>query len=183
MGFLDRMFGRPEPVDSRYASQPLPPLPPNQPAARSQDEIAIERYRYLLRTAPPETIEQVHAEAFAKLTPAQRSQVFQSLSAVAAPGEAPRGDDPASLARATTRAEMRAPGTAERTFGGMGFGGTFASSMLGTIVGFTVGSMLASAFLPDPGLGYADPGLTDPGAADATTADAGWGGGGDTWGG
>jgi hypothetical protein len=36
--------------------------------AKDSDEAAVERYRYMLRTAPPETIELAHAEAFAKLT-------------------------------------------------------------------------------------------------------------------
>ena len=66
MGFLDRLFGA---SDERTA-----PPPRQAPPARqlSEDELAIERYRYLLRTAPPESIEAVHAEAFAKLTPAAR---------------------------------------------------------------------------------------------------------------
>ena len=50
--------------------------PPDQPAAQHQagasgrdpDEVAVERYRYMLRTAPPETLEHAHAEAFAKLS-------------------------------------------------------------------------------------------------------------------
>jgi hypothetical protein len=35
------------------------------PSAEESDEQAIARYRYMLKTAPPETIEQAHAEAFA----------------------------------------------------------------------------------------------------------------------
>ena len=31
----------------------------------SEDEQALARYRYMLKTAPPETIEQAHIEAFA----------------------------------------------------------------------------------------------------------------------
>ena len=38
----------------------------------SDDDAPIARYRYMLKTAPPETIEQAHAEAFAQLTPEQR---------------------------------------------------------------------------------------------------------------
>src|SRR4029453_19468509 len=45
--------------------------------AQSADEQAIARYRYMLKTAPPETIEQAHAEAFAQLTPEQRRQGLQ----------------------------------------------------------------------------------------------------------
>ena len=32
------------------------------------DEQAVERYRYMLRTAPPDTIEQAHEEAFSRLS-------------------------------------------------------------------------------------------------------------------
>jgi hypothetical protein len=41
---------------------------------------AIVRYRYMLKTAPPETIEQAHAEAF-RLSPEQRSMLLRQLSA------------------------------------------------------------------------------------------------------
>lgn len=90
---------------------------------RSEDELAVERYRYLLRTAPPERIEEVHAEAFARLTPEQRRMVFDELSRTAPAGEAPRSDDARSLAQAATRSEIRQPGTLERTLGGWGPGG------------------------------------------------------------
>ena len=143
MGLLDRLFGRRRPSspypdqygDPRYGEQPYerpygaPPYGAQQPyggqpaptAPRSADEQAIERYRYLLRTAPPDQVEAAHAEAFGKLTPEQRRQVLEQLAAV--PGaERPRGDDAQSLARAATRAEIRRPGTLERAFGGGGGG-------------------------------------------------------------
>ena len=44
------------------------------------DPRAIERYRYMLRTAPPDDIERAHAEAFAQLTPEQRATVLRELS-------------------------------------------------------------------------------------------------------
>ena len=83
------------------------------------DEQAVERYRYLLRTAPPEAIEQAHAEAFAQLTPEQRRLVLEGLSEDLPPQERADRDDPQSLARMATRAELRQPGTLERTFGGI----------------------------------------------------------------
>jgi hypothetical protein len=94
MGFLDRILGRePEPADTR--SVPDYGTPPGAPrdarTERSDDEIAIERYRYLLRTAPPETIEQVHEEAFSRLTPEQRAQVFQEHQRPGGGGAARRG--------------------------------------------------------------------------------------------
>jgi acyl-CoA reductase-like NAD-dependent aldehyde dehydrogenase len=43
------------------------------------DDQAIARYHYMLKTAPPETIEQAHAEAFARLTPEQRRKVLEEM--------------------------------------------------------------------------------------------------------
>ncbi|MCU1438290.1 MAG: hypothetical protein JWP66_1377 [Naasia sp.] len=190
MGFLDRLLGRDEPEQYRPDGRPQ-----QRGRARSDDEVAIERYRYLLRTAPPETIEQVHAEAFAQLTPDQRRQVYEELTRGP---EAPTGDDPESLARSATRTEMRRPGTLERSFGGgmggarmggggMGpsFGSMVGSSLLGTVAGYVIGSALVSAFLPDMGGGdYADgaAGADDAGAAEAGGADGGGDGGGDSGG-
>ena len=145
MGILDRILGSDKAPKQRQATQQR-----GQPS----DDQAIARYRYLLKTAPPETIEQAHAEAFARLTPEQRRMVLQQLSASApeaeraavAPGEA----DPQALARMATRAEVRQPGTMERTFGrmggGVGLGGLMAGSFLSTIAGTVIGSMIAQQF-------------------------------------
>ena len=189
MGFLDRLFGGGDDRDRRPAPQ-VPQAP--QQRRLSEDELAIERYRYLLRTAPPESIEAVHAEAFAKLTPEQRQQVYRSLAEQAPAGERISSDDPQSLARAATRQELRQPGSVERAFAnadaagrrqgvaGPSMGGMFASSLLGTVVGVVVGSAIAQAFLPDAssseagGEGAGDTGAdggTDAGA-DASGADA-----------
>jgi hypothetical protein len=134
------------------------------------DEQAIERYRYMLRTAPPETIEQAHAEAFAKLSESQRREVLQGLREVTPPREyeaASSGGDPQSLARMATRAEIRQPGALQRLFGGTsagpGFGSMLAGSLFGSIAGTVLGSMMAQHFLADnagaeasPALGYGD---------------------------
>jgi hypothetical protein len=180
VGFLDRLFGRDDGSQQYRRQGPVNYGRPGQdrPPVRSEDEIAIERYRYLLRTAPPETIEQVHAEAFAQLTPEQRRLVYEELKGGP---EAPTGDDAASLARSATRSEFRQPGFLERRFsgggygggggvGGPGFGTILGGSLLGTVAGYVVGSALVSAFLPDPALG-------DYGGADAAgAADGGDGG-------
>jgi hypothetical protein len=168
MSIFDRLFGKPipEPTQGRSAAR----------MARSDDEIAVERYRYLLRTAPPETIEQVHAEAFAKLTEEQRSLLFNELTEKAPAGEAPRSAEPAALAQAATRAELRQPGTMERTFQGPSFMGMVGASLLGTVAGYVVASALVSAFMPDAGAdSSADGGGEDASAdsgADASGADA-----------
>jgi hypothetical protein len=83
------------------------------------DQQALDRYRYMLRTAPPDDVERAHEEAFAQLTPEQRQAVLRELAQVV-PASEVGGDDPRSLARTATRAEMREPGTIERTFGGAG---------------------------------------------------------------
>jgi len=173
MGLFDRLFGT---DDSNQQ--------PQRQAARSDDEIAVERYRYLLRTAPPETIEQVHSEAFSKLTQEQRDLLFAQLSENAS--EAPRDTSPAALASSATRQELRNPGTMERSFGGggMGFGGTVASSLLGTVAGYVIGSALVSAFLPNDFGGDSSADSAD--AADSasdSSADTGADAGGDFGGG
>jgi hypothetical protein len=197
MGFLDRLFGR-RPLSGgghRPGGGPAP----------TSDEQAIERYRYLLRTAPPDQIEAAHAEAFAKLTPEQRRQVLEQLSAAVPPGERPAADDPRTLARAATRAELRRPGILERAFGGggpgygpgfatgggygpryagPGFGSMVGGSLLGTIGGLVIGSAVADALF-DTGLG--DGGLFGGGDEEAYAAGyedgrqddgGGWDGGG-----
>ena len=157
MGLFDRLFG-----DEAQATTPPPSRTNATP--RSDDEIAVERYRYLLRTAPPEAIEQVHAEAFAKLTDEQRSLIYTELSQNAPAGEQPRGTDAASLAQAATRSELRQPGTLERSFQGPSFGSMLGSSILGTVAGYVIGSALVSAFMP------MDTGSTDASGADGADA-------------
>ena len=179
MGFLDRLLGREEREPGQHYS---PPPAPRREAApqRTDDEIAVERYQYLLRTAPPETIEQVHTEAFGKLTPEQRDLLFRQLSENASPSERPANAEPATLAKAATRAELQQPGTLARSFGGQGqggmsFGSMVGSSMLGTIAGYVIGSAIVSAFMPmDGGADAAAGGDTggDAGGAEAATADA-----------
>ncbi|QRK06721.1 hypothetical protein JQX13_42720 [Archangium violaceum] len=144
MGLLDRILGG----GSRS-------MQPNRGggAVPSADEQALARYRYLLRTAPPEAIEQAHAEAFAQLTPAQRARALRELSEDLPPAErraaASNDPEPRALARMATRAEMRRPGTLERSFGGMSLGGMFAGSLLGSIAGTVIGSAIAHQFLSD----------------------------------
>ena len=152
MDMLRRLFGSDEPRSQSPQSRP-------RSGQMSTDEQAVERYRYLLRTAPPETIEEAHAEAFAKLTPEQRRMVLQELDSTLTPAEhaagAPYDEDPRSLARLATRAEMRQPGTLERTWSGMpagmGMGGLMMGNFMGTIAGVIVGSAIADAFFGDAG--------------------------------
>lgn len=169
MGFFDRLFGTNDSQDTtpQYRRTGAP--------RRTDDDIAVERYRYLLRTAPPETIEQVHLEAFSKLTPEQRDLLFQQLLENAPEGDKPKADDAASLATSATRSELRQPGTMERSMGGqqgMGFGSMMASSLLGTVAGYVIGSALVSAFLPDDGSSDATDASADDASADTASSDS-----------
>ncbi|CAA9576003.1 MAG: hypothetical protein AVDCRST_MAG18-2553 [uncultured Thermomicrobiales bacterium] len=172
MGFLRRLFGGGD--DREQARQaPMRRSAPGQTA----DEQAVERYRYMLRTAPPEAIEQAHEEAFARLTPEQRRLALDELTKTASPQErAGASDDPRSLARLATRAEVRQPGTLERSFGGVGMGGggigmggMIAGSLLGSVAGTFIGTAIAQQFF-DNDTGFGDGGSGD--SAGGETLDA-----------
>lgn len=186
MGILDKVFGGGEEEQSRQTQRQ--DVAAGSGRAQSGDEQAIARYRYMLKTAPPETIEQAHAEAFAKLTPEQRRTVLEQLNQDAPEGErAATKDDPQSLARAATRAEVRQPGTIERTLGGgmggMGMGGMMAGSFLSSIAGVVVGSAIAQSFFGNSDFGGGDFGGAEgadqqnAGEADAGQGDVGQEGG------
>ncbi|MFF2267959.1 hypothetical protein ACFVTZ_06815 [Cellulosimicrobium cellulans] len=210
MGFLDRLLGR-EPRDPHgapqagsygsHAQHPTqhPTQHPGQPAygsapqdaraataaPRTPDQVAVDRYRYLLRTAPPDQVEQAHAEAFARLTPEQRRQVLTELGEQVPAAERATSDAPQDLARMATRAEMRQPGTLERTFAGRGqgapgFGAMVGSSLLGTIAGVVIGSAVANALFgpafADPTQPVAEDAAAEQGAEDPGAAEGGDGG-------
>lgn len=180
MGFLDRLLGN---SDAKAAVSRGPQSP----------DAALERYRYMLQTAPPGTIERAHEEAFQKLTPEQRRQLLAELAEAAPDGErdaveATPADDPKALARVATRAEIRQPGIMERALGGsgMGLGGSLLSSFA---MGF-VGSMVAQSFfstLDGGGSGASDEasaeeapedgGSSDPGTEEDLTGDGDFDGG------
>ena len=117
--------------------------------------------------------------ALPKLTPEQRNLLLQQLSADLPDAERAAGagkDDPRALARLATRAEVRQPGTMERTFGGiggrgMGMGGMMAGSFLSTIAGVVVGSAIAQAFLGN--FGADDVAQDDAAQGDESSVDAG----------
>ena len=192
MGFLDRLFGRKE---EEARQQPAAPTYHGHGEREHQppdaDEQALERYRYMLRTAPPETIEQAHEEAFAKLTPSQRAQALRELAAETPEGEraalAGGRDDPKTLARLATRTEIRQPGAMERMFGGTGRGpgmggmmGGMGGTILGSLAAGFVGSIVAQQFLDSMGDDAFGEGDTSAEAVDqetdAETGDYGSGG-------
>jgi hypothetical protein len=166
MGLLSRILGTEEAPQVR-AQQRL--------AAQAGDAEAIERYRYMVQTAPPETLEQAHAEAFAKLTPEQRQLLLRELAQTAPPEERAAlertsNEDPRALARFATRAEIRQPGAVERALDrpSMGLG----SGLLSSFVAGFAGSMVAQSFFSSLG-GIGDAGATEAGPADTgdTSAD------------
>ena len=177
LGFLDRLLGRSTEPESR----PRQRAPASSPAAPDEltDEQALERYRYLVRTAPPGAIEQAHEEAFAKLTPEQRRMALRDLSAAVPEHERTGGDDPRSLARMATRAETNRPGTVERAFGGGGgMLGGIGGTLLGSFAAAFAGSLVAQSL-------FSEFGGEEAGAAGDAGADTGGGdfGGGDFGGG
>lgn len=125
------------------------------------DRGAIARYDYLLRTAEPDQIENVHREAFARLTPEQREQINSRLQTDLSAEQRPRSASSEDLARSATRAEMARPGSLRTLFarGGRGGGkagvaagalGVAGSGMLGLVAGGAIttaigGSLLAQA--------------------------------------
>ncbi|MBA3777983.1 MAG: hypothetical protein H0X16_01505 [Chloroflexi bacterium] len=187
MSFLDRLLGRNQADPS--SSQPGQPQRPgatswggSAPRATgapgvgmSADEQALSRYRYMLKTAPPEDIERAH-EAFSRLSPEQRQMVLQGLAEQVPPSERATSDDPRELARMATRAEMHQPGTIERTFGGGGYGSGMpglGSMFMYSLAGSFIGTAIASQFFAnDTGYneGYAE-GYQEGQAGDTTTGE------------
>ena len=69
MGFLDRLLGRDEPRASTT---------PRGSDGDLTDEQALERYRYLVRTAPPDRIEEAHEEALPGSRPSSAARRCRS---------------------------------------------------------------------------------------------------------
>lgn len=159
MGFFSRLLGTEAAPRARQAQLP------GRTGAQSEDAQALDRYRYMIETAPPETLEQAHAEAFARLTPVQRRRLVQELARTApaeerAAIEGTPTEDSRALARIATRAELRQPGVMERTLSQPGLGS--GAGLLSSFAAGFVGSMVAQSFFSALG------GFGDAGAADAT---------------
>ncbi|MFI6427774.1 cation-transporting ATPase [Promicromonospora sp. NPDC050880] len=116
-----------------------PTTPQNHPGARpapataDADRQAIARYDYLMQTADPHQVERIHAESFARLTPAQRQAVLQRMQAELPPHEQPRSADHAELARAAARTEARRPGSMRSMLAKVGTGGAVAGVAVGAV--------------------------------------------------
>ncbi|MCV9996589.1 hypothetical protein OIU93_20245 [Paeniglutamicibacter sp. ZC-3] len=132
------------------------------------DRAAIARYDYLLETANPHQIEQMHREAFERLTPAQRDQIQQRIRTELPTEDHPRTSGADDLARTAARAEAGRPGflrgmlaragsNGSRPGGGIGRGvmvggaaagaGLLAGGVLTAVAGGAVASSLAGPLL------------------------------------
>lgn len=131
-GAADRLTGDDRSQQQRpqqqYGQQPYGQAPqqqygqPQQQGPADSDKVALAKYDYLLRTSSPDQLEQVHHDAFARLTPAQRQQVRNRLNSELPPHEHLRDDSAGGMARAMTRGEVRRPGLIRRVLGGSGNG-------------------------------------------------------------
>ena len=114
----------------------------------SDDDLVLRRYRHLLGTAPIESIEQAHAEAFGELRDPERAAIYEELSRGTGTGERPLSSEPATLARSASRAERRVPGSLESTLRAADDRGGFAGTLVDPVVDHVSRSPLVSAFLP-----------------------------------
>lgn len=145
MGFFSRLLGKDESVAARVSAQAAPPP--------SGGGGALEGYRYLLQTAPPDAIEQAHAQAFEELTPEHRRELLSGL-ALASPAHeraaisATPTEDARALARVTSRAELRQPGVLERALAASRSGEPGrGTELLSRFAAAFVGSAVAQSYL------------------------------------
>ncbi|TJY69686.1 hypothetical protein E4J89_09640 [Arthrobacter sp. CAU 1506] len=121
---------------------------PGSGAGRDADQAAIAKYKYMLHTAPPQDMERAHAEAFARLTPQQRAMLREDLNSQLPASERAASDQPETLARTATRAEVAQPGFMERILGRSGTGrggGRLAAGAAGAAGGLGAGLLAGVA--------------------------------------
>ncbi|KQX07756.1 MULTISPECIES: hypothetical protein [unclassified Leifsonia] len=165
MGIIDTLFGR-------KRREPAGPAP-FTPKPGTDDELAVQRYEYLLRNAGPDTVEQVHSEAFAKLSYAQRDLMFDQLVArAAANDEKPVDATPGSLATAATLVETRRPGSIKRLFGNASANPLWGdpNSMFYLFVSYSIASDLSTAYFISQ-VASADTAAPDEMSSDASESD------------
>lgn len=145
------------PPAGRYAPPPASGRSASGSSLSASDRAAIARYDYLVRTADPDRIEQMHREAFGRLTPAQRQHVRERMDADLSPHERPRSDAPDDLARTAARAEAARPGRMSALLAKAGRGGLVgagvvgAGGLLAAVAGGAVVSAVAAPLLAQAG--------------------------------
>lgn len=114
------------------------------------DRQAVARYDYLLQTADPHQVEEIHREAFARLTPDQRAHVQSRMTSELPAHEQPRSSSPADLARAAARGEAARPGLLKgllaRAGSGRGAGRLAGGAVIGAGAGI-LGAVAAGAIV------------------------------------
>lgn len=146
--------GREVPRDPRdpYTPPPAPGAAPSRSPRRTgggtdADRAAIARYDYLMQTADPHRVEEMHREAFARLTPEQRARVQDRMNAELAPGERPASASASDLARAAGRTEAARPGRMKGILSrvrGIGVGGAIGGAAVG-VLGVVAAGAVTSA--------------------------------------
>ena len=119
------------------------------------DDSRVEQYEELTRKVSAQTLERIHEEAFAELTPNEREAAFDTLSQ-GQEGERPIDASSPALAAAATRVELRHPGELGRMFGTRD-GDPGSGGLFNTFVAYALGSELAFAALTFPGVADGDP--------------------------
>lgn len=166
-----QQHGQPQHSQPQH-SQPQRPAQPQRGGADA-DKVALAKYDYLLRTASPDQLEQVHHDAFARLTPEQRRAVLQRMNTELPPHARPADASAAGMARAMTRGEVARPGMARRVLGGaavgagaMAIGGVAVAVAGGAVMSAAAGPVLAGA--ADLGVDFEGiaSGIGDAGLAD-----------------
>jgi hypothetical protein len=122
----------PPPASTAPGTAAPPAATPHSTApATAADRAAIARYEYLLQTSDPHQVEAIHREAFARLTPEQRTQVQAGMRTELRPAEQPRSADAPDLARAAARTEAMRPGAMAGLLARVGRGGRGTSAGAG----------------------------------------------------
>lgn len=159
MGLLDRLLGRKRDMEPGDTAN----------GVTREDARAVERYERMLRNAPPDVIENVHIQAFEKLTPEQLDLLFERFTTNASsPEDRPANAQPRTLARAAVHAEARQVGTLTRIYNAEPKGSTNAdqkgitraeqngittstligASILDTVVWYSIASVAFSTWAP-----------------------------------
>jgi hypothetical protein len=120
--------------------------------AAAADALALDRYEKMLGSEPPAVVEQVHADAFERLSPEQRAGVFERLTGAAA-DERPADATPAALARSASRAEARRRGEVARLLGtdaaGAALSSALGAAILGAVAAYAASSAVWEAWAAD----------------------------------
>lgn len=170
----------PAPASAPAPQGPREARPPQESGLSDTDRRAIARYDYLVRTAEPDQLEQVHREAFERLTPQQRAQLRSTMREELPGSERPRTDAPQDLARSATRLGVLDPrkltrlltrsgrGGDARGAGALGAGAIGAAGgLLGVVAGGAIVTGVGGSLLQEAlGAGIDVDGLTEGLGAD-----------------